>query len=136
MIPEVIVMYKRSRGFLISAAGFAVIMGFYLLRNWQWVTHSVAIVGYILLLLLLIGLGIVARIQENKQNSDDVPKAARSRSCFVCALSTAVFYGYVILMQWPYNDHAAALITYAAVIVMFLLLGLIARMRERKQQAA
>ena len=129
-------MYKRSRGFLISAAGFAVIMGFYLLRNWQWVTHSVAIVGYILLLLLLVGLGIGARMWENKQDSDDAPKAARSRSCFVCALITAVFFGYVIRMQWPYNDHAAALTAYAAVIVMFLLLGLIARIQERKQQAA
>lgn len=129
-------MYKRSSGFLISAAGFAVIMGFYLLRNWQWVTHSVAIIGYILLLLLLIGLGIVARIQENKQDSDDAPKTACSREWFVCALITAVFFGYMILMQWPYNDHAAALISYAAVIVMFLLLGLIARIRERKQQAA
>ena len=129
-------MYKRSSGFLISAAGFAVIMGFYLLRNWLLVTHSVAIIGYILLLLLLIGLGIVARIQENKQDSDDAPKTARSREWFVCALITAVFFGYMILMQWPYNDHAAALISYAAVIVMFLLLGLIARIRERKQQAA
>ena len=128
-------MHKRSRGFLISAAGFAVIMGFYLLRNWQWVTHSVAIVGYTLLLLLLIGLGIVARIQENKQDSDDAPKAARSRVWFVRALFIAVLYGYVILMQWPYNDHTATLIAYAAVIVMFLVLGLIARIRERKQQA-
>lgn len=73
-------MYKRSRGFLISAAAFAVIMGFYLLRNWQWVTHSVAIVGYILLLLLLVGLDIGARMRENKQDSDDTPKTARSRS--------------------------------------------------------
>ncbi len=127
-------MYKRSRGFLISAAAFAVIMGFYLLRNWQWVTHSVAIIGYILLLLLLIGLGIVARIQENKQASDDAPKTARSHAWFVCALITAVFFGYMILMQWPHNDHAAALITYAAVIVLFLLLGLIARIREQKQK--
>ena len=129
-------MYKRSRGFLISAAAFAAIMGFYLLRNWQWVTHSVAIVGYILLLLLLVGLGIGARIQENKQDSDNTPKAARSRVWFVRALATAVFYGYVILMQWPYNDHTATLIAYAAVIVLFLLLGLLARIRERKQQAA
>ena len=98
-------------------------------------THSVAIVGYTLLLLLLIGLGIVARIQENKQDSDDAPKAARSRVWFVRALFIAVLYGYVILMQWPYNDHTATLIAYAAVIVMFLVLGLIARIRERKQQA-
>lgn len=127
-------MYKRSRGFLISAAAFAVIMGFYLLRNWQWVTHSVAIVGYILLLLLLVGLGIGARMWENKPDSDDTPKTARSRSWFVCALITAVFFGYVILMQWPYNDHAAALTAYAAVIVLFLVLGLIARIQERKQK--
>ncbi len=59
----------------------------------------------------------------------------RSRAWFVCALITAVFFGYVILMQWPYNDHAAALTSYAAVIVLFLVLGLIARIRERKQNA-
>lgn len=129
-------MYKRSSCLWNAAAIFAVMMGYYLLRNWQWVTHSVAIIGYILLLLLLIGLGIVARIQENKQDSDDAPKTARSRVWFVRALITAVFFGYVILMQWPHNDHAAALIAYAAVIVLFLLLGLIARIRERKQQTA
>lgn len=127
-------MHKRSSGLWSAAAVFALLMGYYLLRNWQWVTHSVAIVGYILLLLLLIVLGVGARMQENKQDSDDTPKAARSRTCFVCALITAVFFGYVILMQWPYNDHAAALTAYAAVIVLFLVLGLIARMRERKQQ--
>ncbi len=128
-------MQKRSSGLWSAAAVFALLMGYYLLRNWQWVTHSVAIVGYILLLLLLIGLGIGARIQENKQDSEDAPKTARSRAWFVGALVTAVFFGYVILMQWPYNDHTAALTAYAAVIVLFLLLGLIARMRERKQQA-
>lgn len=129
-------MHKRSSGLWIAAAAFAVLMGDYLLRNWQWVTHSVAIVGYILLLLLLIGLGIGARMRENKQESEHTPKAARSLSWFVCALVTAVFFGYVILMQWPYNDHAAALIAYAAVLVLFLPLGLIARIGERKQQAA
>lgn len=98
-------------------------------------THSVAIVGYILLLLLLVVLGIVARIQENKQDSDNAPKTARSRAWFICALLTAVFFGYVILMQWPYNDHTATLIAYAVVIVLFLVLGLIARIREWKQQA-
>lgn len=127
-------MHKRSSGLWSAAAVFALLMGYYLLRNWQWVTHSVAIVGYILLLLLLIGLGIGARMQENKQDSDDTPKAARSRTCFVCALITAVFFGYVILMQWPYNDHAAALTAYAAVIVLFLVLGLIARIQERTQK--
>ena len=135
MIPEVIIMRKRSSGLWSAAAVFAVLMGYYLLRNWQWVTHSVAIVCYILLLLLLIVLGIVARIQENKQDSDDTPKAARSHAWFVGALVTAVLFGYVILMQWPYNDHAAALTTYAAVIVLFLVLGLIARMRESKKNA-
>lgn len=128
-------MHKRSSGFWSAAAVFALLMGYYLLRNWQWVTHSVAIVGYLLLLLLLVGLGIGARIQENKRNSEDTPKPARSRSWFVGALVTAVLFGYVILMQWSYNDHTAALTAYAAVIVLFLLLGLIARLRERKQKA-
>ena len=128
-------MRKRSSALWRAAVVFALLMGYYLLRNWQWVTHSVAIVGYILLLLLLVGLGLVFRMRENHQKSENMPKAARSRSWFAGALCTAVLFGYVILMQWPYNDHAAALIAYAAVIVLFLLLGLIARMRERKQQA-
>lgn len=136
MNQEVIIMRKRSSALWSTAAVFALLMGYYLLCNWQWVTHSVAIIGYLLLLLLLVGLGIVARIQENKRNSDDAPKPARSRSWFVCALATAVLFGYVILMQWPHNNHATALTAYAAVIVLFLLLGLIARLWERTNQAA
>ena len=45
------------------------------------------------------------------------------------------YIGYVILMQQSYNDHAATLTAYAAVIVLFLLLGLIAQLREGKQKA-
>lgn len=45
------------------------------------------------------------------------------------------YIGYVVLMQWPHNNHATALTAYAAVIVLFLLLGLIAQLREGKQKA-
>ncbi len=131
-------MCKRSLGFLISAAAFAVIMGFYLLRSWQWVTHSVALIGYGVILLLLLGLALGFRLHENRQKdaSEGAKPLSRSGSWLVAALITALFFGYVLLMNWRYNDHAAALTTYAAVILLFLLLALVARLRERKQQAA
>lgn len=131
-------MCKRSLGFLISAAAFAVIMGFYLLRSWQWVTHSVALLGYGVILLLLLGLALRFRLHENRQSdtSEGAKPLSRSGSWLCAALITALFFGYVILMQWPYNDHAASLTAYAVVIVLFLVLALVARIQERKQQAA
>ena len=131
-------MCKRSLGFLISAAAFAVIMGFYLLRSWQWVTHSVALIGYGVILLLLLGLALGFRLHENRQadTSEGAKPLSRSGSWLVAALITALFFGYVLLMNWHYNDHAAALTAYAVVIGLFLLLALVARLRERKQQAA
>lgn len=71
-------MHKRSYGFLIAAAVFAVLMGFYLLRNWHWVTHSVAVIGYIVLLLLLVLLGLGFRMQKHRKRAS--AEAAKSPS--------------------------------------------------------
>ena len=78
------------------------------------------------------------RLHENRQKdtAEGAKPLSRSGSWLVAALITALFFGYVLLMNWRYNDHAAALTTYAAVIGLFLLLALVARLRERKQQAA
>ena len=104
-------MRKRSCRFLIAAAVFALLMGYYLLRSWQWVTHSVAVIGYIVLLLLLVLLGLGFRMQENrKSDSDEAAKSlSRSSAWFSRALVLAVLNGYVMLMHRAYHDNIPAL---------------------------
>ena len=104
-------MRKRSCSFLIAAAVFALLMGYYLLRSWQWVTHSVAVIGYIVLLLLLVLLGLGFRMQENrKSDSDEAAKSlSRSSAWFSRALVLAVLNGYVMLMHRAYHDNIPAL---------------------------
>lgn len=129
-------MHKRSYGFLIAAAAFAVLMGYYLLRNWHWVTHSVAVIGYIVLLLLLVLLGLGFRMQENRKNdSDEAAKSlSRASAWFSGALILAVLNGYVMLMHRAYHDNTSALTACAVIIALFPLCGVIALIRERRQQ--
>ena len=96
---------------------------------------SVAIIGYIVLLLLLVLLGLGFRMQENRQttSSEASKPTSRSSAWFSGALVLAVLDGYVMLMHWSYNDHVSALTACAVVIALFLLCGVIALIREKQQ---
>ena len=129
-------MHKRSYSFLLAAAAFAVLMGYYLLCNWHWVTHSVAVIGYIVLLLLLVLLGLGFRMQENRKSAsaEAAKSPSRSSAWFSGALVLAVLNGYVMLMHRAYHDNIPALTACAVVIALFLLCGVIALICERRQQ--
>ena len=79
-------MCKRSLGFLISAAAFAVIMGFYLLRSWQWITHSVALIGY----------GVIQPVINDKASTNAPPRTATLALTFVKAMN------YLAVMICPF----------------------------------
>lgn len=126
-------MIKRSNGFFSVAVAFFIFMGYYLLHNWQWIVHTIAIIGYIIFLMLFIILGLIFRIKE-KNSSNKEQKLSLSNSWFCAAFITVLFFGYIIIIQWPFNDHTQALIAYIVVVLFFLLAGTITKIYEKRKR--